>query len=388
MEQKMKTLNTSGVLGLAVLAMSASSVAVADDAGWYIGANVGQSRATIDNARITSQLLGAGFATTAITDDEQHIGFKLFGGYQLNRYFALEGGYFDLGRFGFTATTLPPGTLKGTIKLDGFNLDAVGLLPFGSRWSAFGRVGANYASAKDTFTGTGAVNVLDPSPSKSGINIKYGAGLQYQFTRAFGGRLEAERYRVNDAVGHKGDVDLFSLGLVYRFGTKAPPPPPPPPPPAPEPVAVAPVVVPPEPAPVVAPPPPRRPVPTKVSFSADSLFGFDKSTVNATGKVDLDLFASDLKGATFDHITVIGHTDRIGSKAYNTKLSMERAEAVKTYMVESGGIAAEKIWTKGVANADPETKPGDCPGAKRTKALIDCLQPDRRVEVEVSGTKQ
>jgi len=384
----MKFARASGTLGLAALAAIASPFAMADDAGWYGGLNIGQSRAKIDDAKITSTLLGGGLNTTSITDDNRDTGYKLFGGYRMNRNFALEGGYFDLGKFGFTSTTVPAGTLNGEIKLRGLNLDLVGILPFTEKFSAFGRVGANYAEAKDSFSGTGAVNVIRPNPSKSETNVKYGAGLQYDFNESLGMRLEAERYRINDAIGNKGDVDLFSLGLVYRFGAKTPAPAPRAEPvaapPAPQPVVVAPP--PPPPPPPVVTPPPRPPVPTKVTFSADSLFDFGKADVKPAGKQHLDKFAADLRGTKFDVIKVTGHTDRIGSHAYNMKLSTRRAEAVKAYLVGSG-IPASKIAARGTDGSDPVTKPGACKGKKATKELIACLQPDRRVEVEVSGTK-
>src|ERR1035437_4003695 len=148
----MKLARASGTLGLAALAVIASPFAVADDSGWYGGVNIGQSRAKIDDARITSSLVGQGATATAITDDNRDTGYKLFGGYKFNRNFALEGGYFDLGRFGYTATTTtgPAGTLTGNIRLNGLNFDAVGILPINEKFSAFGRVGANYAQAKDS----------------------------------------------------------------------------------------------------------------------------------------------------------------------------------------------------------------------------------------------
>ena len=382
----MKLARASGTLGLAALAAIASPFAVADDSGWYGGANIGQSRAKIDDARITSGLLGQGAASASITDDNRDTGYKLFGGYKINRNFAVEGGYFDLGRFGFTATTVPAGTLSGTIKLKGLNLDAVGILPFTEKFSAFGRVGMNYAQARDSFSGTGLVNVTNPNPSKREANYKFGAGLQYDFTQSLGMRLEAERYRINDAVSNKGDVDLFSVGLVYRFGEKTRAPAPRAETvaaaPAPQPVVVTP---PPPPPPAVTPPPP--PAPRKVTFSADSLFAFDKATVKPDGKQQLDKLAADLRGANFDVITVTGHTDRIGTHAYNMGLSTRRAEAVKAYLVEAAGIPAGKIAARGTDGSDPVTKPGECKGKKATKALIACLQPDRRVEVEVSGTR-
>jgi len=373
----MKFTRTSGTLGLVALAAIASPLAMAADPGWYLGANIGQSRAKIDDARITSGLLGSGFNTSSIADDNRDTGYKIFGGYQFNENFAVEGGYFDLGRFGFTATTVPAGTLSGNIKLRGVNLDLVGTVPITERFSAFGRVGLNYAQARDNFTGAGAVSVLNASPSKRDTNLKLGLGLQYALTPALGMRLEAERYRINDAVGNKGDVDLVSLGLVYRFGEKTPAPAPRAP--EPEPVAAAPT---PEPA-VVTPPAP--PAPTRVTFSSDSLFQFGKASLQPAGKRDLDEFAAKLKGTDYDVITVIGHTDRIGSHAYNMKLSTHRAETVENYLVEAAGIPAGKISAKGVDGSDPVTQPGDCKGMKATKKLIACLQPDRRVEVEVTA---
>ena len=87
-------------------------------------------------------------------------------------------------------------------------------------------------------------------------------------------------------------------------------------------------------------------------------------------------------------IQITGHTDRLGTKAYNDKLSTRRAEAVQNYLVQTGGIPASKVSAKGVGSSQPETQAGDCKGNKATQALITCLRVDRRVEVEVSGTQQ
>ena len=382
------------LLGLAGLGSLLAASAFAQEGGYtYGGLSLGQSRAKIDEPRITASLLASGLTTTSMSRDESDTGFKLFGGYQFNRNFALEAGYFNLGKFGFTSTTVPAGTLNGRLKLQGVNLDLVGTLPLTERLSAIARVGAQYARTRDTFSGSGAVNVLNPNPSARGFNYKAGAGLQYEFSPSLLVRAEAERYRINDAVGNRGDINLYSLSLVFPFGRT----------PAPAPRALAaPAYVAPAPAPVAAPPPPPPPpvvaqapatppapppARRRVSFSADSLFTFDKSVVRPEGRSALDKFAQELKGTDFDVITVEGHTDRLGSQAYNQRLSTQRAEAVKTYLVTSGGVAAAKVSAVGKGESAPVTKPEDCKGTKPNPKLIACLQPDRRVEVEVAGTR-
>ena len=255
----MKLLKTTGALGLVTLAAIASPLAMADESGWYGGANIGRSGANIDDERITSGLRGQGLATGSIADRDRDTAYKLYGGYRLNRNIAFEGGWFDLGKFGYTATTVPAGTLNGDIRARGLNLDAVGILPITDRLSALGRVGMTYAQTRGAFSATGAARVpyADASPSKRSANYKFGAGLAYDFTDSLGMRVEAERYRINDAVGNKGDVDLFSVGLVFLFGGKTPAPAPravtPPPAPAP---AAAPARRP----EAVTPPPPARAV--------------------------------------------------------------------------------------------------------------------------------
>jgi OOP family OmpA-OmpF porin len=155
---------------------------------------------------------------------------------------------------------------------------------------------------------------------------------------------------------------------------------PPAPPPPPTPRA--------EPTPPPPPPPPApKMAPEKVTFSADVLFDFDKAELKPAGKQALDAFADKLKGVNYEVIVAVGHTDRIGSEQYNKKLSVRRAESVKAYLV-SKGVPANKVYTDGKGESDPVTKPGQCKGDKKTKALIECLQPDRRVDVEVAGTRE
>ncbi len=125
--------------------------------------------------------------------------------------------------------------------------------------------------------------------------------------------------------------------------------------------------------------------PQSFVFSADALFAFDKSVLKPEGKAALDDFSRQLGTSQYDVVFVTGHTDRIGSDGYNQKLSERRAQAVKDYLV-SRDLAANRITADGKGETQPVTQAGDCPGAKSAK-VIACLQPDRRVHVEVTGTK-
>ena len=124
-----------------------------------------------------------------------------------------------------------------------------------------------------------------------------------------------------------------------------------------------------------------------MSFSAESLFGFDKSELRPEGRAALDKFAQELAGSQYDVIGVEGHTDRLGSPAYNQKLSERRAESVKGYLVSSGRVDSGKISAQGKGEMAPVTKAEDCKGNKPNPKLIACLQPDRRVDIEVVGTR-
>jgi OOP family OmpA-OmpF porin len=143
-------------------------------------------------------------------------------------------------------------------------------------------------------------------------------------------------------------------------------------------------------APAAAPAPAPMPKPTaeKVKLAADALFDYDKATLRPEGKSKLDELASKAMGVKLEVILAVGHTDRLGSDAYNQKLSEKRAAAVKEYLVGKG-IEANRVYTEGKGEKQPVT--GDtCKGmgkeSGRNKKLVECLQPDRRVEIEVIGT--
>ena len=144
----------------------------------------------------------------------------------------------------------------------------------------------------------------------------------------------------------------------------------------------------PMPSPVVAAAEPPAPMPVKeqVSFSGDVLFAFDKSELKPEGIRTLDGLVQNLDSATtFDTIQVTGHTDRFGSDAYNQSLSERRAQTVKNYLV-SKNVHANRIDADGKGEMQPITRTDDCQGPRSAK-VIACLQPDRRVEIEMTGTK-
>jgi len=203
------------------------------------------------------------------------------------------------------------------------------------------------------------------------------AGAQTRVTAADGGN------RIDNWVNGSGEI-VWKNGtneLCWRDANWTPAtaavgcdgalvPPPPPPPPA--------VVAPPPPA-VVAPPPPPPPQPpaaTKVTYAADAFFDFDKAVLKPEGKAKLDDLVGKVKGINLEVIIAVGHTDSVGTDAYNQKLSVRRAEAVKAYLV-SKGIEKNRVYTEGKGEKQPVADNKTAEGRAK----------NRRVEIEVVGTR-
>jgi len=128
-----------------------------------------------------------------------------------------------------------------------------------------------------------------------------------------------------------------------------------------------------------------------VTLSADALFDFDKAVLRPEGKAKLDEVITKSLYIKIEVIIAVGHADRIGTDQYNQSLSERRAAAVKDYLV-SKGMEPNRIHAEGKGESQPKTTADQCKGLGnengRNKKLIACLQPDRRVEIEIIGTRE
>ncbi|HXX82802.1 MAG TPA: MtrB/PioB family outer membrane beta-barrel protein [Casimicrobiaceae bacterium] len=172
-----------------------------------------------------------------------------------------------------------------------------------------------------------------------------------------------------------GNQNIFWMTVSYKFDA-----PPLPPAPAPKMVeAPKPVVAAPPPPP---PPPPKAPQVTKITLDSKVLFAFDKAELTPEGKVAIDsqVISKLNQIQKLEVVLVAGYTDRLGSLEHNMKLSTDRADAVRDYIV-SKGVPRNKIEAIGMGPKDPVVQ---C-DQKNMKELIACLQPNRRVEVQAKG---
>jgi OOP family OmpA-OmpF porin len=222
-----------------------------------------------------------------------------------------------------------------------------------------------------------------------------GLGAQYLINDTFG--LQADlrhqwsRAKVKIDNGIVGASDegtigntLLNLGGIFRFGAPAPMPVAAA---APEVAPVAAVVEPtPAPAPEAAPAPVAcTPTMETITVAAEKLFGFDKANLKDDGKAALDEAATKIKAnADIELVLVTGHTDRLGSDAYNQKLSERRANQVKAYLV-SQGVDASRLQAVGKGESEPVVA---CDGVKGSKALKECLQPNRRVVLSAEKQRE
>jgi outer membrane protein OmpA-like peptidoglycan-associated protein len=137
-------------------------------------------------------------------------------------------------------------------------------------------------------------------------------------------------------------------------------------------------------------PAPKAPEPQKLTLDADGLFRFDRADLAdllPASRAKIDHFITEVKTwKTVSAITVTGHTDRLGTDAYNQQLSAARALSIKNYLITQGATA-DLVSAKSVGESSPVTTAAQCPSSLKPAALIACLQPDRRIEIEFQGSK-
>jgi len=135
-----------------------------------------------------------------------------------------------------------------------------------------------------------------------------------------------------------------------------------------------------------APPPAAKaapaPKPEKVTTASTVNFDFDRYVIRPDSRTKLDDLVGKLRNVTLEVVIAVGHADRLGGDAYNMKLSVRRADSVKAYLV-SKGITASRVYTEGKGERQPVK---ECKGDGKTKALIACLEPNRRAEIEAVGS--
>ncbi|OOH91463.1 hypothetical protein BMT54_02150 [Pasteurellaceae bacterium 15-036681] len=299
--------------------------------------------------------------------------YGVFGGYQiLNQAglgLAAEVGYDYFGRVRGSEKNLPTSKDKQTFRHSAHGT-VISLKPSYevlSNLDVFGKVGI--ALVNNSYKTVDVETKVPSKDSRFQTSLVLGAGVEYAITPALAAKVEyqwlnnagkagAPVLAAAGATDYRPDISSVSAGLTYRFGQGA--------------------------APVVAP----EVVTKNFAFSSDVLFAFGKANLAAAGKQALDTANTEIAnlGLANPAIQVNGHADRIGKAAANLKLSQRRAETVANYMV-SQGVNPANITAVGYGSANPVTG-NTCDAVKGRKALIACLAPDRRVEVQVQGSKE
>lgn len=313
---------------------------------WYIGGNYGRTEASIDNGEIANSIIGGGL--TWIDEDDSDRGYKFFVGYQFSEHVALEAGYADLGDFGVEVTRAPgAGTLTGETSYKGYNLDLVSIWPLTQRLSAFGRAGAFYYETDENFVGTESLAASLARDDKD-TGYKFGAGLEYAFTERLSARIEAERYRIEDMLGDHGSLNLYSVGLVYRFGERA------------------------------APPQQEDSVVAQQDYCSKLAIHFeiDRAEIPRAESERLNAASEFLHRYPNTKAVIEGHTDNLGSDQSNMQLAQRRADSVLQYLVGQQ-VDAARISTVARGEAEPiasnDTEAGKRAN-RRAHTTIDCVK--------------
>lgn len=327
----------------------------------YIGANVGLGQAHDGLNQFKNGAMDVNGNLAKGHKTKNSLTGGVFAGYQITDHFAVEGGYDYDGQY--KARDGMNNKFKHVAH--GMHVSLKASYPVIEDLDVYGRAGAKVLRSHYSTT-EGDVHTKATRWETSPV---FAAGVEYAITPNLAARAEYEwvnnvgssRRAFNDApFEYQPDIGKFNFGISYRFGS-------------------APAVV----EPVKEP----EMISKTFAFNSDVLFDFDKAGLKPAGQKAIDdmqaeIARVDMKGHKYQ---VNGYTDRLGSDAYNVKLSQKRAETVANYLVEHG-VAVENIGATGFGKTHPVTG-NKCDAVKGRKALIECLSPDRRVEVEVKGTK-
>lgn len=280
-------------------------------------------------------------------DTEDAAGWGLAVGKPLNRYLNLEA------RGTYTSDLTSKSDRGGSFAVGDLGVDG---LFFFSRGHFQPFLLAGIGGINDRFSCNAArVNVgTCQSGNKWSFMAEAGAGFLVPINDAVSFRVDG-RYRYDDNTGSLNDTSSFgdwlvTAGIYIPLGHRAAP----------------------------------APVTKTYELSADALFAFNKYNLSPTGEGTLNTFASDLGRTNYTDIRVAGHTDPIGSEAFNLALSDRRAGTVRDYLVGKG-VPADHITAQGFGKTQLKVTPADCAAAKSREALIACYQPNRRVDVTVEG---
>lgn len=197
---------------LAIAGLVGASTSFADDSGWYVLGGVGPTTGGRDQSKLDHTLKAAGASGFSSSINTATV-YKLQAGYQINSFFAVEGGYIASNREIYSASGGNlPGPVTATGRISGWNLTAVGILPLAYQFSLLGKLGAAGIGDTDTLTGFG--QPVYAMGSKT--DLTYGFGAKYDFTKAVFVRLDVDSYNIGSTLSATRS-NVWMLGLGYKF---------------------------------------------------------------------------------------------------------------------------------------------------------------------------
>lgn len=209
------------IIRISLLGAALACSALPAQAQWYVGASVGQSKASFRGTSQADQLLDLGFEDAATTLDDKDTAHRLYGGYRLHRHLAVELTYVDLGKSSIHSTVVPTGLLDASVRTSGAELSAVGLWPLADRFTLFARAGTLAARTRASYSSGGSVRLIEGerNQTKRSTKLMYGAGATYDFTPNLGMRVEWSHYDKlgNDLTGGEFNARVLSAGIQWRF---------------------------------------------------------------------------------------------------------------------------------------------------------------------------